>query len=154
MRMHLLPLSLSLAVLLPFAALAEDEEATAIHAIVARTMGQKDCDTDLGYVVAVGPREGGDTAGTRAGKLVREKYPKAKNLSNKDNFGKKDKLLGRHLVVLEVVDEKEACTVTMYGVGFGTDEAAAKKDALRQLDKLWSMRNGRLEPRVERSEKL
>lgn len=148
---------LAAAVLLPSAARAED--ADAISVVVARTIAtdpaQRACDTDLGYVVATGPRDGKDTARRRADELARKEYPKARHFSHVDNFGKKDKFLGRHLVVLRAEEKKESCTVTMFGIGFGQDEASATRSAQERLGKSWPMRSETRAPaKVIRSEKL
>lgn len=138
----------------PVVAVAEEE--LAIHVIVARTISpdpaQRACDTDLGYTMAVGHK---DAVWGLAREKVRKEFPKARHLSNKDNYGKKDRYLGRYMVVLKAEEKKEGCTVTMYGIGFGTDEASAKADAEEYFWKHWHTRDPKKAPaRVERSEKL
>ena len=90
------------------------------------------CTNDVGWVVEAGDDR--DAVASAVEKQAREKFPKARTTFNKDN-NKKGKSLGRHLVILEVVQQKGDCTEKRFGVGFGKDTAAATKDARSNLGK-------------------
>lgn len=117
----------------------------AIHAIVAVTH-EGDCTRALGYVVEVGEA---DKVAKAATEKARAKYPELKRLNHKDN-DKKGKSLGRHVVVVSAGVGKPGCTGRVMGVGFGEDEAAARKDARSHLGKSFPLHAG--DVKVEHSQ--
>ncbi|WP_164016593.1 hypothetical protein [Pyxidicoccus trucidator] len=118
----------------------------AIHTIVAVTH-EGACASALGYVVEAG--DAGKVA-KAAEQKAREQYPTLKRLNHKDN-DKKGKSLGRHLVVVSAGVGKAGCTGRAMGVGFGTDEASASKDARKDLGKNFPFNDGSV--KVEHSQK-
>jgi hypothetical protein len=88
-------------------------------------------------------------------KLVQEKiratYPQVRNNLNADNF-MKDKHLGNHAVVVSAAISKPGCKGRAMGVGFGKDEAAARKDAERLMGKMFPFNDGKV--KVEFSKAL
>jgi hypothetical protein len=116
-----------------------------IHSIVAVSTEGK-CVSALGFVVEVG--EAGKAA-KAAGEKAREQYPTLKQLNHKDN-DKKGKSLGRHMVVVSAGVGKAGCTGRAMGVGFGTDEATATKDARKDLGKHFPFNDGSV--KVEHSQ--
>ena len=102
-----------------------------IHATVAIEM-KGDCADAVGFVVEAGPSA--DSARVR--KSVQDKaradHPRVRNYSHADNFTK-DKFAGNHAVVVTAPNTKPGCATRAMGVGFGNDEAAARKDAERRM---------------------
>ncbi|MBZ4416529.1 hypothetical protein [Myxococcus sp. RHSTA-1-4] len=123
------------------AARAED----VIHSIVAVTY-EGDCTSALGYVVEVGDA---DKVAKAAEEKARARYPALKRLHHKDN-DKKGKSLGRYMVVVSAGVGKPGCTGRAMGVGFGTDEATARKDARKNLGKNFPLHAG--DVKVEHSQ--
>ncbi|MCP3140860.1 hypothetical protein [Pyxidicoccus xibeiensis] len=119
-------------------------EDTAIHTIVA-VATEGGCASALGYVVEVGER---DKVREAAEQKLLEQFPTRKVSNHKDN-DKKGKPLGRYLVVLSAGVTKGGCTGRAMGVGFGADEASAKKDAKKDLGKHFPFNDGAL--KVEHS---
>lgn len=124
-------------------ALAEDS----IHTLVAVTT-EGSCASALGYVVEVGER---DKARSAAEEKAQARYPTLKRRHHKDNLNKSRESMGRHLVVLSAGITKEGCTGRAMGVGFGADEASAKKDAKKNLGKNFPFNDGAL--KVEHSQR-
>lgn len=116
-----------------------------IHTIVAVTH-EGECTSALGYVVEVGEADGVRKA---AEQKARAQYPALKRLNHKDNQ-KKGKSLGRHLVVLSAGEGKAGCTGRAMGVGFGKDEASARKDAKKHLGLSFPRNDGNV--KVEHSQ--
>lgn len=117
-----------------------------IHSIVAVSTEGK-CVSALGFVVEVG--ESGKVS-EAAGQKAREQYPTLKRLNHKDN-DKKGKSLGRYLVVVSAGVVKAGCTGgRAMGVGFGTDEATATRDARKDLGKHFPFNDGSM--KVEHSQ--
>ncbi|MFP2925593.1 hypothetical protein ACLESO_10310 [Pyxidicoccus sp. 3LG] len=116
-----------------------------IHTIVALTT-EGACASALGYVVEVGER---DKVRKAAEEKAQAQYPTLKQRNHKDN-DKKGKPLGRYLVVVSAGVGKEGCSGRAMGVGFGTDEASAKKDAKKDLGKHFPFNDGAL--KVEHSQ--
>src|SRR5688572_29137482 len=119
-----------------------DASETRIHSTVAiETAGG--CSNAVGFAI-----EAGDTADS--GKVrkqvqdeVRAKYPKARNTSHADNFVK-DKHAGNHTVVVSATITKPGCSGRAMGIGFGTDEAAARKDAERRMGMIFPFTDGKV----------
>ena len=122
--------ALSVAAWLLFVSAAEAQQ-TVIHSTVAIDM-KADCADAVGFVVEGGPAA--DTARVR--KTVQAKaraaHPKVRNYSHADNFTK-DKFAGNHAVVVTAPNTKPGCATRAMGVGFGKDEATARKDAERRM---------------------
>jgi hypothetical protein len=116
-----------------------------IHAIVA-ARPEGECTPALGYVVEVGDA---DTVRKAAEQKLRARYPAVKRLNHKDNQ-KKGKPLGRHVVVVSAGEGKAGCTGRAMGIGFGTDEKSATKDARSHLGKSWPLHDGKV--KVEHSQ--
>lgn len=120
--------------LVPLAArAAEDPKEKRIEAkIVSVTKNAAGCFEDLGYVVA-------DDVKAREAD-AREQHPDGNDFFNKDNFGKKGTYLGAHVVVVQSkkpIPRESGCDGVGIGLGFGSNEAAAKKDAVANLYVRW-----------------
>ncbi len=113
---------------------------TRIHAVVAIEM-KAECADAVGYVIEAGA----DSAKvlTQVQDQVRAKYPQARNRLNADNFIK-DKHLGNHAVVVTAANAKPGCSTRAMGVGFGKDEAAARKDAVRLMGRMFPFNDGKV----------
>lgn len=135
--------SVLLSAVLLGAATARAEEA--IHTIVAVTH-EGGCASALGYVVEVGDAQ---KVARAAEEKARAQYPALKRLNHKDN-DKKGKSLGRHVVVVSAAVGKAGCTGRAMGVGIGADEAAARKDARKNLGRNFPFHDG--EVKVEHSQ--
>jgi len=113
--------------LLATPALADDT----IAAVIGSRVDGK-CTIDVGWEAGVG------VSGPALEKRARAAHPDAtlEVFTHKDNE-KKGRSLGRHLVVVSatVKNSTTSCTTKWFGVGFGADEAATKKNALRHLAK-------------------
>ncbi|CAM3358845.1 hypothetical protein G4177_11350 [Corallococcus sp. ZKHCc1 1396] len=119
--------------------------ADSIHTLVVVTT-EGSCASALGYVVEVGE---GDKVRAAAEEKARARYPTLKRLHHKDNLKKSKEPLGRYLVVLSAGVSKAGCAGRAMGVGFGTDEASAMKDAKKGLGKNFPFNDGVL--KVEHS---
>jgi hypothetical protein len=113
-----------------------------IQAVVAIEM-KAGCADAVGFVIEAGPVA--DSAKVR--KLVQEqaraKFPTARNNLNADNFAK-DKHLGNHAVVVTATNTKPGCSSRAMGVGFGSDAAAARKDAERLMGRMFPFNDGKM----------
>lgn len=121
---------------LPLSAIAEER---AIMVKIATKMVDG-CAHDLGFAIADNADLDARSIRKRLDDEVREKFPEAKQFHNADNE-KKGALAGNHVVVLRSAlpipngPKGAKCSAVAYGVGFGKDEAEARKDALRLLGK-------------------
>lgn len=115
---------------------------TRIHATVAIEMTD-DCANAVGFVMEAGPEADSGKVRTQVQEQARVKYPKARNTMHADNF-MKDKHLGNHAVVVSATTTKPGCNGRAMGVGFGKDEAAARKDAARLMGRMFPFNDGKL----------
>lgn len=115
-------------VLLPTLAAAAPQHA---EVRIAQELGA--CHQDLGYVAEVGPDA--KAVSKAADARLRERFPKARSVHHADNV--KKGAVHPHMVVVRTKVKHAGCESSAYGVGFGKDEAAALKDALRLLGKRW-----------------
>lgn len=121
-------LLLPLALLLPAAAGATE------HAEVRVAMRLGPCNEDLGYVIETGADP--KAVNRAADAKVRAQFPEARSIHQADSNTKRGGVQTRLTVVSTTVSHG-GCSSRAYGVGFGKDEAAALKDALRNLGKRW-----------------
>ena len=89
------------------------------------------CLQDLGYVLEVGPDA--KAVSRAADARLRERFPKARSTHHADNV--KKGAVHPHVVVVRTTVRHAGCESQAYAAGFGKDEAAALKDALRLLGK-------------------
>ncbi len=115
---------------------------TRIHAIVAIEM-KGDCADAIGFAIEAGAAADSGKVLKLVQDKVRAAYPQAKNRLNADNF-MKDKHLGNHAVVVASAINKPGCTGRAMGVGFGKDEAAARKDAERLMGRMFPFNDGKV----------
>ena len=115
---------------------------TRIHAIVAIEM-KGDCADAVGFVIDAGALADSAKVRRQVEDQARAKYPQARNRMHADNFAK-DKPLGNHAVVVTAASTKPGCTGRAMGVGFGQDEAAARKDAVRLMGKMFPFNDGKV----------
>jgi hypothetical protein len=121
-------LLLPLALLLPAAAAATE------HAEVRVATRLGACNEDLGYVIETGADA--KAVYRAADAKIRAQFPEARAFHQADSHTKKGGVQTR-LTVVSTTVQHEGCASRAYGVGFGKDEAAALKDALRNLGKRW-----------------
>ena len=115
---------------------------TRIHATVAIEM-KAGCANAAGFVIEAGAATDSDQVRKQVQEQARAKYPQARNNLHADNFSK-DKHLGNHAVVVSAAMSKPGCSGRAMGVGFGKDEAAARKDAERLMGKMFPFNDGKL----------
>jgi hypothetical protein len=120
---------------------------TRIHATVAVEM-KAGCADAVGFVIEAGATADSAKVRKQVQEQARAKYPRARNNLHADNF-MKDKFLGNHAVVVTTASTKPGCNGRAMGVGFGPDEAAARKDAERLMGKMFPFNDGKV--RVELS---
>jgi hypothetical protein len=113
---------------------------TRIHAVVAIEM-KAACADAVGFVIEAGADSA--TVRKQVQEQVRAKYPQSRNHTNADNF-MKDKHLGNHAVVVTAANAKPGCNTRAMGVGFGKDEAAARKDAERLMGRMFPFNDGKV----------
>jgi hypothetical protein len=125
----------ALKTLLPVLVLLVPAAATATeHAEVRVALRTGPCSEDLGYIVETGADE--KAVYRAADRKIRAQFPEARNIHQADSNTKRGGVQKRLAVVSTTVKHK-GCASRAYGVGFGQDEAAALKDALRNLGKRW-----------------
>ena len=115
---------------------------TRIHASVAIEMNAG-CADAVGFVIEAGTVADSAKVRKQVQEKTRAKYPKARNHLHADNF-MKDKALGNHAVVVTAASSKPGCSGRAMGVGFGQDEAAARKDAERLMGKMFPFNDGKV----------
>ena len=115
---------------------------TRIHAVVAIEM-KADCADAVGFVIEAGAAADSAKIRKQVQDQVRARYPQSRNHTNADNF-MKDKHLGNHAVVVTAANTKPGCTTRAMGVGFGRDEAAARKDAERLMGRMFPFNDGKV----------
>jgi hypothetical protein len=115
---------------------------TRIHAIVAIEM-KAGCADAVGFAMEGGAATDSDKVRKLVEEQARAKYPQARNNLRADNF-MKDKHLGNHAVVVAAAISKPGCSGRAMGVGFGKDEASARKDAERLMGKMFPFNDGKV----------
>ena len=130
------------AILLLLFVSAADARETRIHATVAIEM-KGDCANVVGFVMDAGPEADSGTVRKQVQEQVRAKYPQVRNTMHADNFSK-DKHIGNHAVVVSATITKPGCNGRAMGVGFGKDEAAARKDAVRRMGMTFPFNDGKV----------
>ena len=113
-----------------------------IHATIAIAM-KAGCADAVGFVMEAGAASESDTVRKQVQDKARAQYPQARNNLHADNF-MKDKYLGNHAVVVSAANSKPGCSGRAMGVGFGTDAAAARKDAERLMGKMFPFNDGKV----------
>jgi hypothetical protein len=122
---------------------------TRIHAIVAiETKGG--CADAVGFVIEAGAVADSAKVRKQVQEQARAKYPRARNNLHADNF-LKDKPLGNHAVVVTASSSKPGCTGRAMGVGFGQNEAAARKDAERLMGKMFPFNDGKVKVELSKA---
>jgi hypothetical protein len=123
------------------------QEAAPVHiqAILAMQV-EGACTTALGFVVESGPDKSANYK--KVVDKLRAQFPRARSNFQKDNF-KKQKHMGRHMVVVSAGTGKPGCTGRAMGIGFGKDATEARKDAEEALGKIWPFAGGAM--KVEHS---
>lgn len=114
---------------------------TRIHAIVAIEM-KAGCADAVGYAIEAGPASDSAKVRKQVQERVRANFPAARNNLNADNF-MKDRHLGNHAVVVTAANAKPGCSTRAMGVGFGANEAAARKDAERLMGRMFPFNDGK-----------
>jgi len=127
--------------LLLFVSISGADE-TRIHAIVAIEM-TAGCADAVGFAIEAGAAADSGKVLKQVQEKVRAAYPQARNRLNADNFTK-DKHLGNHAVVVSAAISKPGCNGRAMGVGFGKEEAAARKDAERLMGKMFPFNDGKV----------
>ena len=115
---------------------------TRIHAIVAIEM-KAGCADAVGFAIEAGAAADSSKVRKLVQENVRATYPQARNNLNADNFIK-DKHIGNYAVVVAAAISKPGCNGRAMGVGFGTDETAARKDAERLMGKMFPFNDGKV----------
>jgi hypothetical protein len=115
---------------------------TRIHAIVAIET-KAGCSDAVGFAIEAGAAADSGKVLKLVQEKVRAAYPQAKSRLNADNF-MKDKHLGNHAVVVAAAISKPGCNGRAMGVGFGKDEATARKDAERLMGKMFPFNDGKV----------
>jgi hypothetical protein len=121
---------------------AANASETRIHATVAIEM-KGDCANVVGFVMDAGPEADSGKVRKQVQEQARAKYPQVRNTSHADNFVK-DKHVGNHAVVVSATITKPGCNGRAMGVGFGKDEAAARKDAVRRMGMTFPFNDGKV----------
>jgi hypothetical protein len=134
--------SAATAVLLVLPVFVANASEMRIHATVAIEM-HAGCANAVGFVIEAGPQADSGKVRTQVQEQARAKYPKARNTMHADNFVK-DKHAGNHAVVVSAAMTKPGCNGRAMGVGFGKDEAAARKDAERLMERMFPFNDGKL----------
>jgi hypothetical protein len=120
-----------------------------IHSSVAiETAGS--CSSAVGFAIEAGAASDSDKVRKQVQEQVRTKYPQVRNTSHADNFVK-NKHAGNHAVVVSATITKPGCSGRAMGVGFGTDEAAARKDAVRRMGMIFPFNDGKLKIEFSKS---
>jgi len=113
-----------------------------IHATIAIEM-KAGCANAVGFVMEAGAAADSGRVRKQVQEQARAKYPQARNSLHADNY-MKDKYLGNHAVVVAATNTKPGCSGRAMGVGFGKDEAAARKDAERLMGRMFPFNDGKV----------
>jgi hypothetical protein len=122
---------------------------TRIHATVAIEM-KGDCANVVGFVIDAGPAADSGKVRKQVQEKVRAQYPHVRNTSHADNFAK-DKHVGNYAVVVSSTITKPGCSGRAMGVGFGQDEAAARKDAVRRMGMSFPFNDGKVKVELSKA---
>jgi len=132
----------AIAVVLLLLVATADANEIRIHATVAIEM-TGDCANAVGFAMEAGPAADSGKVRKQVQEQARAKYPQARNKLHADNF-MKDKYVGNHAVVVAATITKPGCSGRAMGVGFGKDEAAARKDAERLMGRMFPFNDGKV----------
>jgi hypothetical protein len=138
----------AIAILLLIAA-ASAEAQTRIHSTVAIEM-KGDCANVVGFAIEAGPAADSGRVRKQVQDKVRAEYPHVRNTAHADNFAK-DKHVGDHAVVVSATITKPGCNGRAMGVGFGQDEAAARKDAVRRMGMTFPFNDGKVKVELSKA---
>jgi hypothetical protein len=130
------------AVVLVLIVAASAEAQTRIHAAVAIEM-KGECANVVGFAIDAGPAADSGKVRKQVQDKIRTQYPQVRNTAHADNFAK-DKHVGNHAVVVSTTITKPGCSGRAMGVGFGTDEATARKDAVRRMGMTFPFNDGKV----------
>jgi hypothetical protein len=120
-----------------------------IHATVAiETAGG--CSSAVGFAIEAGDAADSGKVRKQVQDQLRVKYPKVRNTSHADNFVR-DKHAGNYAVVVSATITKPGCSGRAMGVGFGSDEAAARKDAVRRMGMIFPFNDGKVKVELSKA---
>jgi hypothetical protein len=128
---------------------ASAEAQTRIHSTVAIEMNG-DCANVVGFAIEAGPAADSGNVRKQVQDKVRAQYPRVRNFSHADNFAK-DKHVGNYAVVVSTTITKPGCSGRAMGVGFGTDEATARKDAVRRMGMTFPFNDGKVKVELSKA---